>query len=77
MLPPPSIQKLKPGELLSSDDAPQIGGRPFTILCHVDTDQRDTIILAHGGTALGYALYLKAGHVVFGVRTGKGGDQIG
>lgn len=67
------LGKLKPGELIASDDAPQIGGRPFTISCQVETDQRDTIILAHGGTSLGYALYLKAGHVVFCVRTGKSG----
>ena len=36
----------------------------------VNTELRDTIILAHGGTAYGYALYLKSGRVVFTVRTG-------
>jgi hypothetical protein len=31
---------------------------------------RDTIIVAHGGATLGYALHLKDGRVVFSVRTG-------
>jgi hypothetical protein len=65
------LAKLKPGETLASDDAPQINGSPFTLSCHVETGQRDTIILAHGGSTYGYALHLKAGHVIFSVRTSK------
>lgn len=67
-----SLDTLKPGDTLGSSSAPQIGGKPFTIACTVETKQRDTILLAHGGLAAGYALHLRGGHVAFLVRTGAG-----
>ena len=67
---PTSLDTLKPGEALDSTHAPQVGGKPFTIICTVETKQRDTVILAHGGLIAGYALHLKAGRVAFLVRTG-------
>jgi len=36
----------------------------------VETGGKDGVILAHGGLAVGYALYLKNGSVAFLVRTG-------
>ena len=62
---------LKPGGVLGPDAAPQVGGKPFTISCTVETAQRDAIILAHGGAAVGYAVYLKAGRGVFVIKNGK------
>lgn len=67
---PGAMDKLKPGDAVRSAAAPQIAGKAFTISCRVDTELRDTIIAAHGGSAAGYALYLKDGRVVFAVRTG-------
>ena len=67
---PAALDKLKPGDAVPSAAAPQIGGKAFTLSCQIDTDLRDTIILAHGGSAAGYALHLKEGRVVFAVRTG-------
>ncbi len=67
---PASLATLKPGDALDSARAPQVGGKPFTIACAVETKQRDTILLAHGGLLAGYALHLKAGRVAFLVRTG-------
>ncbi|MFO0801978.1 MAG: sulfatase [Gemmataceae bacterium] len=66
---PAELDKLKPGEVVKSAAAPQIGGHAFSLTCRVETEQKDTIILAHGGSALGYALHLKDGRVVFSVRT--------
>ena len=71
---PASFDALKPGDVLDSAHAPQVGGQPFTISCTVETTQRDTIILAHGGLSAGYALHLKGGRVAFLVRTGAGAE---
>ena len=67
-----SLDTLKPGDALDAAHAPQIGGQPFSITCTVETQQRDAILLAHGGLVAGYALHLKAGRVAFLVRTGAG-----
>ena len=67
-----TLAALQPGGTLASASAPQVGGKSFTIACTVETQQRDTILLAHGGLSAGYALYLKGGRVVFIVRTGSG-----
>ena len=70
-----SLTTLQPGETLDSANAPQVAGKPFTISCTVETKQRDTIVLAHGGLTAGYAVHLKGGRVAFLVRTG-GGDSF-
>jgi arylsulfatase A len=67
---PAALDKLKPGDTIRTAAAPQIAGKPFTLTCQVETELSDTIILAHGGSAAGYALHLKGGCVVFSVRTG-------
>jgi len=69
---PAELGVLRPGDRLDSSVAPQIAGRPFTVSCIVETTQTDAIVVAHGGAAVGYALYIKAGHPVFAVRTGAG-----
>jgi arylsulfatase A-like enzyme len=70
MAKPAALGELKPGDTVPSAAAPQVGGRPFTVTCRVETELRDTVIVAHGGTAAGYALSLREGRVVFSVRTG-------
>ena len=69
---PASLDNLKPGDSLAAAHAPQVDGQPFTITCTVETQQRDAILLAHGGLASGYALHLRGGRVAFVVRTGAG-----
>ncbi len=66
-----AIAQMKVGDSLSREQAPQIDGRPFTVSCHVATKARDGVIVAHGGTQVGYAVYLKAGHVVFAVHASQ------
>lgn len=65
---------MKIGDTLVGDRAPQVQGRPLTITCEVESKARDGVIVAHGGVAVGYALYLKGGHVVFAVH--QGGQDI-
>lgn len=72
---PVALETLKPGDTLSSADAPQIDRSGFTLSCTVETTQPDAVIIAHGGLSAGYALHLRSGHVVFMVRTG-GGDTF-
>lgn len=69
-LKPVEFSKLKVGDTLNRNMAPQVGGQAFTLSCTIETELSDTVILAHGGKSLGYAIHLKKGKVVFSVRTG-------
>ena len=70
---PADLGQLKPGDSVSTDAAPQIAGKPFTISCTVTATPPEGILVAHGGTAVGYALHLRGGRVVFTIRD-KGGE---
>lgn len=67
---PADLGRLKPGDAIRTGAAPQIAGKAFTLSCEIETELRDTIVVAHGGSAAGYALHMKNGCVVFTVRTG-------
>ena len=71
---PADVNKLMPGDAIRSAAAPQVNGKAFTITCQVETELTDTVLVAHGGAAAGYAVYLKGGKVVFAVRTGQGNE---
>ena len=60
-------ENLKAGDTLDSDNAPQIASQPITITCEVEPKGHDGVIVAHGGTAVGYTLYLKEGRAIFAV----------
>jgi hypothetical protein len=66
---PTNLGSLEPGDAIAGDAAPRIVGRPFAVSCLVETDQRNAIIVAHGGLAVGYAIHLRDGRVCFAVRT--------
>jgi arylsulfatase len=61
---------LKPGDDLSGGDAPAVADRGLTVSADVTPTGKTGVILAHGGAAVGYALYLKDGRPTFAVRTG-------
>lgn len=65
------LARLKVGDAVGAAQAPRIGNKAFTLTCTLNTDQRDTVVLAHGGAALGYALQVRDGKLVFSVRTDK------
>ncbi len=48
--------------------SPQIAGQPLLVRCDVTPLAAEGVILAQGGLERGYALYLKGGKLVFGVR---------
>ena len=64
-----ALDALKIGDVLTSELAPQVAGRPITISCELTTTARDGVVVSHGGSAVGYTLYLKAGHAVFAVHS--------
>jgi len=55
------------GTTLEGAKAPLVQNRTVTIACQVQTSAKDGVIVAHGGSAVGYTLYLKDGHLVFAV----------
>ncbi|MEN8865814.1 MAG: sulfatase [Akkermansiaceae bacterium] len=65
--------KVEPGEVFSSGQVPDVVKKPFTILGGFETkDKVSEVLMAHGGTQVGYGLYLKDANLVFAVSTGKG-----
>jgi len=64
---------LKAGEHLSRTESPAIAGRSFTITAKFDTQNaHDGVIVAQGGTARGYALFLADGKLTFLVHSRTG-----
>ncbi|MFO1063317.1 MAG: hypothetical protein U0892_05555 [Pirellulales bacterium] len=65
---PLNLAQSKIGDILSGRQAPQVANIAFQIHCQVQTAQSDGVILAHGGTSVGYALHLKNGRLFFTMR---------
>ena len=64
---------LKAGDHLDRAQAPAIAGRGFTITAVFDTGAaKDGVIVAQGGSASGYALYIADGKLCFTVRSSAG-----
>lgn len=61
---------LKVGDVVAPASAPKISGQAISIRCTVSAAAPDGVLLAHGGSAVGYVIYLKDGELVFAVRTG-------
>lgn len=62
---------LKAGDHLERDRAPAIAGRPFSITVKFDPGEaNEGVLVAQGGSARGYALYLSEGMLNFTVRAG-------
>ena len=62
------IYSLQYGDAFSRWSAPNVEGKPFTITATVEATGNGGVLLAHGGYEEGYALYLNAGKLHFGVR---------
>jgi arylsulfatase A len=67
---PAALDKLQPGDTVAMAAAPQVGGKAFTVGFTVETELAETVLVAHGGATLGYAIHLREGCMVFAVRTG-------
>ena len=72
----------KAGEHLDTGTAPPIAGRTLTINATFQSQQQDGVIVAQGGLAHGYALYVQDGELFFAMRrnnalTTVSGGKIG
>jgi arylsulfatase len=62
--------ELKKGDRLARSEAPAVARRAFSISAEFDAGRGDGVIVAQGGTARGYALFVQQGRLVFLVRAG-------
>jgi arylsulfatase A-like enzyme len=73
----------KLGDSLNHADAPQVADRPFSLSAQVEATGLNGVIIAQGGTAHGYTLYLEDGKPAFALReahqlsTIKGAEALG
>ena len=65
---PIAWDKVKIGEVYSTAVAPKVAGNGFVIVAQIGGAKSDGVIVAHGGTSVGYSLYTKAGRAVFALR---------
>jgi len=56
------------GDRLVGDKAPLIANRDLTMTITFDTQGKDGVIMAHGGLAHGYGIYVEGGQLFFVVR---------
>lgn len=68
---PASLESLKIGDSISGESAPEVANRPIRITCEIESKSPNGVIVAHGGKAMGYSLYIKDGRPRFTVRAGK------
>jgi arylsulfatase A len=61
-------ENLKIGDTLAADSAPQVAGQALSITFQIAPKAPSGVIVAQGGSAVGYALYLKDNRLVFVVR---------
>jgi len=59
---------VEPGRVFPTNRAPDVTGGPFSVNATVKAGESGGVILAHGGSVVGYSLYLKDGKAVFAVR---------
>jgi arylsulfatase len=63
---------LNQGDHLDRDDAPAVPNRGFRITANIEVQKPAGVIVAQGGTAFGYALFIDQGKLTFVVRSGGG-----
>jgi arylsulfatase len=61
---------LEDGTHLDRADAPNIVARGFTVTARFDTASKDGVIVAHGGSGHGFALFVQKGKLLFALRRG-------
>jgi arylsulfatase len=70
--------ELKPGDDLTGASRPAIADQPLTLTAtfQIDPARPDGVIVAQGGSAAGYVLFVKNGRLIFLVRDDEGTSQI-
>ncbi len=62
------LDNLKIGDTFTGSAALWVVKQPISITCQVEPKAANGVIVAHGGTAVGYSLYAKEDRLVFAVR---------
>ncbi|NNE90084.1 MAG: sulfatase [Verrucomicrobiales bacterium] len=62
---------LKVGSTYHTSGVKEFAGKPFTVKATIEANAPKGVIVAHGGSAAGYSIYAKDGHMIFAVRTGN------
>jgi len=65
---PINWNKVEAGKSYPSASAPAIAGKPFVIEATIEGDSPEGVIVSHGGSAVGYTLYVHDGKIVFALR---------
>ncbi len=65
-----STDVLHIGDEIQPSQAPQVAGKTLRIVCEVKPKSKDAVIVAQGGSHVGYALYIADGVPTFSVREG-------
>lgn len=60
--------RVKAGEVYVNTRAPQIARRPFQVDALIDAQNPSGVVIAHGGSVVGYSLYILEGQCVFAIR---------
>jgi len=68
--------KLKKGDRFAPEVSPDVVGKTLKISATIKSDSPDGVVIAQGGTLVGYSLCLRDGRVVFGVRVEKKLEEI-
>lgn len=58
----------KAGDVLSAADSPNIAGRGFVLRAEIESSVKEGVVLAQGGAANGYTLFVQDGKLSFGIR---------
>lgn len=68
------VFNLKMGDNLKRDEAPMIVGRAIHVTAQLGAEHGNGVIIAQGGSTVGYALYVRDNHLELATRLG--GEQI-
>ena len=73
---PVDLASLKVGDAVPAARVPNVSNAEFTLRCEVTTDAPNGIIVSHGGSRVGWSLYLRAGRPIFALRRGERVDRV-
>ena len=61
-------EQIQSGDVIPAASAPRVEHSSFSLSARISGDSPKGVVLSHGGSAVGYVLYLKEGHAVFAIR---------
>ena len=71
---PLNWSKVRIGDIFPNHQAPNFVRKAFAITATIDADKPSGVIVAHGGSVVGYSLYVKDGQCTFSIR--RTGDEL-